>query len=438
LIDSIAIQRALSKRTLFTLALFLTLLVARLACSTDYYVDGDTGTDEATGSNEHPWRTITHALGQAENGDTVYVRYAETEYHDSLVVPAGVNLIGIPQETRRPIIRSKDANSHTISLINYTGRIQGLAVTGTGDKNGINCSAENGGTNSAEIIDCEIFGNSMGIHNVTTVDDDNHDDNCSPYIHRNLIHSNSTRGIGNMLRSSATIDGNYIFENGSGSQDQGGIGNRDDSTALIVNNVICENDRFGIAVRDRSAPKIVNNTIVFHDATQGAGITVLQNEGILFVVIINNVIASNQRGLVSEGDKECTGNDYNNVWNNNTLWSYRGFSMGSNDISEDPLFVDPEKKNFHLQWGSPCIDSGSLEETPNLDIDGDPRPQFETYDMGADEYFVRGLSQAILILEVVSDSGSAQTILHRLDLNNDGRIGIEDAAMVLQEVSQHR
>jgi len=309
-----------------------------------------------------------------------------------------------------------------------------LAITGAGNKNGINCATENGGTNVAEVIDCEIYGNSMGVHAVT----ESEADDCSPHVYRNLIYSNSTRGIGSMTHSSPTIDGNYIYQNGSGSQDQGGIGNRDDSRALIVNNVIYENDRFGIAVRDSAAPKIVNNTIVFHDATQGAGITVLQNKGISSVVIINNVIVNNERGLVSEGDKECTGNDYNNVWNNNTLWSYRGFSPGSNDISKDPLFVDIGNQDFHLQWGSPCIDSGSPEVAPDLDIDGDPRPQFETYDIGADEYFVRGLSQAILILEVVSGASPSQMVLDRSDLNNDGRLSIEDAVMVLQEVSQLR
>jgi len=48
------------------------------------------------------------------------------------------------------------------------------------------------------------------------------------------------------------------------------------------------------------------------------------------------------------------------------------------NIRGNPLFAntsgDPSTWDFHLQNGSPCIDSGTLEDTPESDIEGNPRP----------------------------------------------------------------
>jgi hypothetical protein len=52
----------------------------------------------------------------------------------------------------------------------------------------------------------------------------------------------------------------------------------------------------------------------------------------------------------------------------------------------DPLFVDPALGDFHLQQGSPAIDTGiALAEVIN-DFDGNPRPQGEGQDIGPFEF----------------------------------------------------
>jgi hypothetical protein len=76
---------------------------------------------------------------------------------------------------------------------------------------------------------------------------------------------------------------------------------------------------------------------------------------------------------------------------------------GDGMIDADPLFLDPMNDDFHLTFGSPCIDAG-WNDTPGLplkDFEGDPRifpgngkgvrlvgsPPSEAFvDMGADEY----------------------------------------------------
>jgi predicted outer membrane repeat protein len=66
----------------------------------------------------------------------------------------------------------------------------------------------------------------------------------------------------------------------------------------------------------------------------------------------------------------------------------QGGYPGNGNINADPLFVDPDNADFHLQMSSPCIDTGTSENAPDTDIDGDSRPYGAGYDIGADEYVV--------------------------------------------------
>ncbi len=58
-------------------------------------------------------------------------------------------------------------------------------------------------------------------------------------------------------------------------------------------------------------------------------------------------------------------------------------AAAAGNINADPLFVG--SGDYHIQAGSPCIDTGSATGAPSDDIDGDSRPQGAGYDMGSDE-----------------------------------------------------
>ncbi len=60
-------------------------------------------------------------------------------------------------------------------------------------------------------------------------------------------------------------------------------------------------------------------------------------------------------------------------------------SWGAGNIDADPLFADAPAGDFHLNPGSPCIDTGTHAGV-FADMDGDPRPLLLGYDMGADEF----------------------------------------------------
>ncbi len=421
-------------KTFFFLAVLLAVAMASSGYCTDYYVDGNSGNDDAAGTSQNPWKTISHAISKASGTDTIYVKYAT--YNESLsfapMPKRNISLVGIADGDAKPIICSASPGTHTITLTNYRAMIKGLEITGASNANGINCNASSG-TNDAEIMDCKLHGNSLGVHATTA----GSTDECSPYIHNNFICSNTTHGIGVMVYACPTIDGNYIYDNGNGSEGSGGIGNCDNSCASIINNIIYDNDLAGISIIDNANPKIVNNIITGHNrtASNSAAIRVRHNEGISSVMIVNNIITKNECGLRSQGAQSCSGNDYNDVWNN-SFRDYFGFAKGANDISGDPLFVDPENRGYRLSASSPCIDKGTSNGAPDKDIDGRIRPQGGGYDMGAYEYRedVATLADAILALKVLAGIGPSHSI-EITDINNDGKIGLEEVIYILQKIS---
>jgi len=58
---------------------------------------------------------------------------------------------------------------------------------------------------------------------------------------------------------------------------------------------------------------------------------------------------------------------------------------GTGNIDEDPAFVDAANGDYHLLSTSPGLDVGTAVNVPDHDFEGDPRPSFNGYDMGADE-----------------------------------------------------
>ena len=68
-----------------------------------------------------------------------------------------------------------------------------------------------------------------------------------------------------------------------------------------------------------------------------------------------------------------------------TYSNIQGDHAGTGNIDVDPLFVNTDN-DFHLQYNSPCIDTGTDDGAPADDLDGYLRPIGTGYDMGAYEY----------------------------------------------------
>ena len=88
-----------------------------------------------------------------------------------------------------------------------------------------------------------------------------------------------------------------------------------------------------------------------------------------------------------------------------------GGYLGMGNIDSDPLFV-AAPDNLQLSEGSPCIDEGTADGAPEMDILGRSRPQGSGYDMGAYEY-IPGSTEG-------EGEGEVPAVPHPADINVDG------------------
>ena len=164
----------------------------------------------------------------------------------------------------------------------------------------------------------------------------------NPQISHNIIANNSTQLNGGGIRcdegSDASIRYNLISRNWAGSDRLGG-------------GIYCY----------QSSPEISNNTICANfGGVNGGGIYagIGDRPAILNTILYSNTIGNNLPSQVYSAE-ELLFINYCNIEG--------GWEWGYGNIDADPLFVDPENGDFHLQAGSPCIDSGD----PNSPLDPD-------------------------------------------------------------------
>lgn len=218
------------------------------------------------------------------------------------------------------------------------------------------------------------------------------------------------------------------------------------SSLVVANNRILRNRVAGVfCVSPAPSPVvIVNNTILGNQ--NEAGINIWNDASAL---VVNNIITANTGYggiyVAAGGTVTLVSND---VWGN-TCWllppaEYVGCEAGETDISADPLFTDPDHGDYRLQAGSPCIDAGTAEGAPTVDLEGLPRPCGAGFDMGAyercGEGFSRGdanadgnlnIADAVFVLGYLFGSAERPSCVDAADANDDGETNIADAITML-------
>ena len=147
--------------------------------------------------------------------------------------------------------------------------------------------------------------------------------------------------------------------------------------ALAINSIVSGNtaSQGGALFVDWDGSALVaSSTVVGNTADQGGSIYYASDVGRL--AIVDSIIYHNTTPAILSG----TGIQL-------TYTDIEGGFSGTGNIDADPLFVDLEKGNFHLQKESPCIDAAAASSPYNqaIDIEGNTRPLGTAPDMGAYE-----------------------------------------------------
>jgi hypothetical protein len=225
------------------------------------------------------------------------------------------------------------------------------------------------------------------------------------YISRTTIDGSGVRTVIHFWcgeDSTAQVVG-FTIQNGH-DFNGGGICCWNNSSPTIRNNVIvscCASKCGGGVYCKESSPTLRSNTIRSCSANHGGGIFCWHSDSPIGKNIITSNSANEDGGGVWCGtaspliDKNTISRNSaamgGGVWcgtgspqiTNTILWGDTGPEIygdaivrysdvqggwpGQGNIDSDPLFADPERGDFHLQWGSPCIDAGDPSSPPDPD-----------------------------------------------------------------------
>ena len=179
--------------------------------------------------------------------------------------------------------------------------------------------------------------------------------------------SNSGSAVGVWLNNShGIVDGNTFLNNHGGEA----VDIQDSRGLTVTNNLIAANDD-SLTVTGVGSPGptlLANNTIADN------GYSGMELWFTATVDLVNNIISGHDLDIYMDSSSQFT-SDHNIFWN-----SYESFT------STVDLFSDPKlDAAYKLKLGSPAIDAGLALPWLEADLEGNPRPVGNGYDIGAFE-----------------------------------------------------
>jgi hypothetical protein len=313
------------------------------------------GDDEASGTADAPLRTIDAAAQRAEPGMTILVRTGTYEGD----------------------VRTKASGTADERIV-YVAESPDTRIVGAGDNVG---AWENDG-DYVDIVGFDISG-------------ENADGLWSKGSHVRLIQNRVHDIPGNCIYTAnddyslTDIDvlSNVAYKCGEDDLDHAiYISHR---RGVVANNIAYDSTGFGIQCWHACDEVTITNNLVFRNEQGGIVIGGANddNRPVDNSLVANNLVVGNGRDGIREGGDSGP----NNRFDNNLLWdNERNRILLSTGRETDTVVADPEFVNYqedgsgdyHLQPGSPAVDTGTSDLAPPVAIDMTPRPQGRGFDIG--------------------------------------------------------
>jgi len=332
-----------------------------------------TGVDGGNCTANMPCRSLAFGLTQITANRRV-IRVGDGNY----AAAAGSVTLSISNTGGRIVVSGTDRAAAGAELTALTNGVTNPVVVDTGDRTDVVLEGLTikGGPNDGVRSDAALL------------------------LSRVEITDNNGRGVSSNAQDGETV---RVWDSRIAGNDNEGI-NAQNGPFELLRTVVVRNVRGGV-VLERTAATIVGSMIVANGGTgSGVGGLSLKNLGVnvqtlAFITLANNLASgSNVAGVDSEGPVAIS----SSIMADNTngtpgapqvsagvTATYSLFSgaplVGTGNLVAAPGFVDPVLDDYHLRATSAARDAADPAATVRLDLDGDPRPLGNGFDIGADE-----------------------------------------------------